>query len=621
MLVYGRGKFKRKVFLLIMNDILSSLSKEKWKRIGTNRRSGMLIPLFCVYSKDSLGIGDFSDLRLVVDFVCLCRNSIVQLLPMNELGMDFCPYDSLSSFALEPAYVSFRELFVGKNIDLKLYIDKLKKQLPDRTTHLDYKVKDLKLKFLKLIFEEQKNVSSAEFEQFKEDNSYWVEDFCLFKVLKDFHKGLAWHKWQQPFKDREHSALEKFKIENKIGLEFQVWVQWQLYRQFKSSKEYANKRGVYIKGDLPILVSRDSAEVWAKRDFFKLHLSAGAPVDMYCAKGQRWGMPTYNWENIARDGYGFIKERLAYAENFYDMVRLDHVVGLFRIWSIPFEEPLENQGMNGFFDPEDEFIWLKHGKDILSAMLASTDMLICAEDLGTVPEGCADILKELGIPGNDIQRWMKNWFDSHDFISPSDYREISVAMLSTHDTTNWFGWWEFEAGTIDESIFERFCLEKNINFSNIKEKLFSRDLSSYGRLRWLDSVDSVKKLSEYLSQPVKYLYQIMNMYLDTFKEKDKLLTQFKLQIPYQEKCSQSIIFGAYKKNMEARCIFCIQSIIDILYMIGILKDDSYNNRFNIPGTINSKNWSLLLPVSIEELLESNLIGKVKEVTLSSGRAV
>src|SRR3989338_2636598 len=143
---------------------------------------------------------------------------------------------------------------------------------------------------------------------------------------------------------------------------------------------------------------------------------------MYCAKGQRWGMPTYNWEAIAGDGYRYLKEKLKYAENFYDILRLDHVVGLFRIWSTPYDEPAENKGLNGFFDPRDENMWGEHGRRILSVMLNSTDMLLSAEDLGIIPKTCPKTLEELGIPGNDVERWTKDWNVKHDFLGPEDYR-------------------------------------------------------------------------------------------------------------------------------------------------------------------------------------------------------
>ena len=183
-----------------------------------------------------------------------------------------------------------------------------------------------------------------------------------------------------------------------------MWLQWILFKQFKEASAYAARNNIFIKGDLPVLVSRDSSDVWSHPDYFKLDFAAGAPPDMYTALGQRWGMPTYNWEAIAHDNYRYLKEKLKYAQEFYNILRIDHVVGLFRIWSIPYNDPQENQGLNGVFDPLDEQRWDQHGRKILSILVQNTKMLLCAEDLGVIPKCCTDTLLEFGICGNDVAR-------------------------------------------------------------------------------------------------------------------------------------------------------------------------------------------------------------------------
>jgi 4-alpha-glucanotransferase len=149
-------------------------------------------------------------------------------------------------------------------------------------------------------------------------------------------------------------------------------------------------------------------------------------------------------KNFCDDNFIYLKEKLKYAENFYDLFRIDHVVGIFRIWKIPISEPLKNKGKNGFFDPEDERIWERYGQKILLKMIKSTKMLPCAEDLGTIPSCCPKVLRKLGIPGISVQRWTKNWQFGR-FIKPENYNLLSVATLSTHDTSNFLDWWENEA--------------------------------------------------------------------------------------------------------------------------------------------------------------------------------
>jgi 4-alpha-glucanotransferase len=208
-------------------------------------------------------------------------------------------------------------------------------------------------------------------------------------------------------------------------------------------------------GDLPFLVSRDSADVWSHQQYFKLELASGAPPDMLYAKGQRWGMPPYNWQAIEANKYDYLTEKLEFAENFYDLYRIDHVVGIFRVWTIPLSEPLEHSGISGSFDPAEEASWEDHGKKILSIMVKNANMLACAEDLGVVPACSYKILSELGIPGIDIQRWMRDWDKTYDFKKPDLYRYNSLATIATHDMSSLCAWWDFEAGTIDEELFMR----------------------------------------------------------------------------------------------------------------------------------------------------------------------
>jgi 4-alpha-glucanotransferase len=350
---------------------------------------------------------------------------------------------------------------------------------------------------------------------------------------------------------------------------------------------------------------------------------------MYCSKGQRWGMPTYNWENIAKDNYRYIKEKLEYAQEFYDILRIDHVVGLFRIWAIPYNDPLENQGLNGSFDPHDERLWPEHGRKILSILTQNTKMLLCAEDLGVIPRCCTDSLYEFGILGNEVQRWVKDWKNRHDFLPPEEYRQLSVAMLSTHDTTNWPAWWENEAGTVDEGLFIRKCEgNRAIDFSKIKDKLFDPGRSRHGRLRWQEGVDSVDKLVSILNEglppkgalPKEHLLDFIDLYENTYREKEKLWKHLGIELPMREKCDAEIMRLALKISLDSSAIFCINTIVDWLYPSGIFKDDSYQYRINTPGTISPQNWSLRLPISLEKLLGHSINRQIHKMVSDSGRS-
>jgi 4-alpha-glucanotransferase len=610
-----------------------SISSANWKNIGFKKRAGVLIPLFTVYSKDSFGIGDLGDLKLVIDWAKSTANSIIQLLPMNEVGGSFCPYDAVSSFALEPVYICLKD-FPGchsdpernakvKNLDANEILRSAAglPQDDDRGPHyVDYSVKEKKLKLLWDLYLATDLAEALDFEEFQRKNAYWLPDFALFKVLKEYHQEKPWYEWEQSFKNRQPEVLREFRQDNIEKITFQMWLQWILFKQFKQASDHAAGNNILIKGDLPVLVSRDSADVWSHLEFFKLDFAAGAPVDMYAALGQRWGMPTYNWEAIAKDNYRYIKEKLIYAQEFYNILRIDHVVGLFRIWSIPYNDPEENQGLNGVFDPFSEQLWDKHGRKILSVLVENTRMLLCAEDLGVIPKCCTDVLLEFGICGNDVQRWVKDWNTRHDFLSPQEYRQLAVAMLSTHDTTNWKAWWQYEAGTVDQGLFIRKCNERKIDFARVSLKLFEPSLSFHGRLRWKKEIDSVDKLLWELGKRKEEVGDFIQLYENTFGEKEKLWKFLDCSGEPTEEASVELLARVMKFVLSSRAVFCINSITDYLGLADLFKGDSYQYRINTPGTISPKNWSLRLPLSLEELLAHPVNSQIRKMIVDSGRA-
>ena len=599
--------------LNLASYLSESISGANWKNIGFKKRAGVLIPLFTVHSKDSYGVGDLGDLKLIIDWAKLTANSIIQLLPMNEVGGSFCPYDALSSFALEPVYICLKD-FAQPGISGEKF-----NSFSADAHYVDYALKAEKLQLLWDVYLATDLAEALDFEEFQRKNSYWLPDFALFKVLKDYHQGKPWYEWEQSFRSRHLGSLVKFQQDNIEKITFQMWLQWILFKQFKEVSDYAAKNNILLKGDLPVLVSRDSADVWSHLEFFKLDFSAGAPPDTYCAKGQRWGMPTYNWENIAKDNYRYIKEKLKYAQEFYNMLRIDHVVGLFRIWSIPYNDPQENQGANGVFDPLDEQLWNQHGRRILSILVKNTRMLLCAEDLGVIPKCCIDALGEFGICGNDVQRWVKDWNIRHDFLRPPEYRQLAVAMLSTHDTTNWMAWWQYEAGTVDQGLFMRKCNERKIDFARVSLKLFEASLSFHGRLRWKQEIDCIEKLVWELGKRKEEIGDFIELYENTFGEKEKLWKLLDCSGQMTEVASADLLAKVTKFILNSRAIFCINSIGDYLSLADIFTGDPYSYRINVPGTISPKNWSLRLPLSLEELLLHPVNQQIRKMVMDSGR--
>lgn len=592
---------------------------KQWKRIGVQRRAGVATPLFSVYSASSVGIGEIPDLKLLVDWVRKAGMSLIQLLPLNDVGFDFRPYDAQSNFALDPVYLSLEQL-AEVEIDLfRKEIGMLRKKFPTGRGLVDYGVKQAKLDFLAEIFLKQKLSGSATFRKFKLRNSFWLRDYSLFKVIKEKQGQSSWEEWPPDLKSREAAALSHFETENRERMDFYAWLQWQLFEQFRDVKTYAEAEEVLLMGDIPFLVSRDSADVWAHQDYFKLHLASGAPPDLYFWKGQRWGMPPYQWENISGNHYDYVIEKLRYSENFYDLYRIDHFVGLFRLWTISLAEPSGNAGLNGIFDPQDENEWENHGRTLLSVMVESNRMLPCGEDLGVIPPCSYRLLEEYAVPGMDVQRWAKDWGKTYDFKAPLSYRRNSIAVISTHDMHSLRGWWELEAGTVDGSLFKRQCETRNIDFERVKGELFDPKKSREGRLRWKKDVADEGHLLSILGIRPDEAFEFLDAYRSSFSEREKFWNYLGLQGKPEEKSSVKMITAALEKINESAAVFSIQLLQDWFALDSSLDSDPAASRINFPGTTGDKNWRLVVPLSLEEMGKWALNKTLKTMNKKAGR--
>ncbi len=602
------------------DHLLSTISKDQWKRIGINRRSGVVVPLFSVYSSNSTGIGELPDIKLLVDWCVKTGMSIIQFLPINDVGFNFRPYDTESMFALDPMYLAIDKMVSINPAPFQNDLKQLKKDFPTGLDRVNYKVKSAKLNLLWRIFKGSPNGQTQSFKNYCQKNAFWLEDYALFRVIKEKNNGLPWEKWSEDLKDRSGDAISSVKKSHNESLMFHKWLQWQLFEQFKDVKSYAGKKQVFLMGDIPFLVARDSADVWSHQEYFKIALSAGAPPDMLYSRGQRWGMPPYHWENIARHNYDYFIEKLRYAENFYDLYRIDHVVGIFRVWTISLSEPHENAGLNGVFDPKDESAWEEHGRRLLSVMIKNTSMLACAEDLGTVPQCSFKVLEELGIPGIDVQRWMRKWSADYDYKDPSEYRKNAVATIATHDMSCLCAWWRYEAQTVDEGLFKRKCKEKNIGFDLVKDQLFDLKNSFHERLRWKEGVVNKQVFLKILGADESRAKDLLDLYNGSFDEKPKFLKFIGMDEDPKEPFSTLFIKRALEKVSESASIFSCQLLLDWLSLDSIFYGDPWDLRINTPGTLDEKNWTLAMPIPLEDILALPINSVIKSLNLAANRS-
>ncbi|OGW81592.1 MAG: 4-alpha-glucanotransferase [Omnitrophica bacterium RIFCSPLOWO2_12_FULL_44_17] len=598
---------------------LSCLTGKQWKRIGVKKRAGVALPLFSVYSKESIGIGEFPDLKLIIDWSKSVGLSIIQMLPLNDVGFDFRPYDAQSTIAFDPMYLSLEQLV---EVDIRSYQDQinaLRKNFPADRKKVNYRIKKAKLELLRIIFTHCGSKKSSRFEAYVQANRNWLKDYALFKSIQEEFDYSGWDSWPDEFKYRDEHAIDKYMEGHYQQINFQEWLQWQIYEQFSSVKQYAEKQKVFLMGDFPFLVSRNSADVWAHQNYFKLDLASGAPPDPYYANGQRWGMPPYRWEEIERDGYAYLVKKLQYADRFFDLYRIDHFVGLFRVWAISISEPPEHEGMRGFFDPPEECVWNDHGRNIISVMIGNSKMLPCGEDLGTIPMCSFQTLEEYGIPGMDVQRWSRDWNKTYDFKAPELYRKHSIATISTHDMSSFLGWWEFEAGTADEILFRRKCSEKGIPFDQIKEALFDIKKSKHGRLRWRKEINSVDRLLEVLGKSYDQVWNLADIYKGTVDEKEKFLKFLGIPTMPKKKDYPELVRRAFERAHEASSIFSIQLLQDWLSLADLGISDLWEFRINFPGTMSDRNWTMVIPASLEDLLISPVNPTVLKINRDSGR--
>jgi len=394
-------------------------SDAHWQKVGLRPHHGISIALSSIRTKQSCGIGEFLDLIFLIDWCKKVGFDCIQLLPINDTGDDNSPYNPISSCALDPVYLSLTALGFSNEPFQSL----TNQQRVNRS-----EVLSLKLKLLQSLYEKTFNeVSKSDsYLKFIKENE-WVESYSLFKVLKDQLREQSWDKWP-----KSHPKPEQKKVD------FYTFLQFHCFQQMSQVHTHATENNVFLKGDIPILISPDSVDVWIHPERFRLDLEAGAPPDYYNPLGQKWGFPLLNWDFMREHNYVWWKQRLQVAEKFFHIYRLDHVVGFFRIWALP----RGKQPLDGYFIPADPKEWVPQGTEILQMMLESTTMLPIAEDLGTIPPEVFPVLKSLGICGTKVVAWQKKDGPESSYLPLVEYEPFSMTTLSTHDSDPFGLWWK-----------------------------------------------------------------------------------------------------------------------------------------------------------------------------------
>ncbi|AEJ20712.1 4-alpha-glucanotransferase [Gracilinema caldarium] len=648
----------------------------------TKRLTGVAVPLGALKTQHSIGVGEFPDLVELAHLCKSCGIGLIQLLPVNDSGFQSSPYSALTAFALHPLYLRISDMEEASGFEKKL--QELKARFENLPRFAYGPLQDAKLALLREIFQKNKKKIFANAEPGKKLHTWiqqnpWIIDYAVYRRLKDVHHGAHWNAWNY-YKEVKDKLIQELWDNSEYKEEhlFWVWIQAALDHQFTKAAQTIRDMGIILKGDIPILMNEDSADVWAHSELFYRDLSAGAPPEPLNPLGQNWQFPIYNWDALEKSGFAWWIHRLRLASRYYSAFRIDHVLGFFRIWAtsrknmsaalghfvpsvpitteelsnlgfddsrirwlvqphIPTHELFEamqgdptteaavrkacakaltrigneelwlfNNAISGEIDIqaldihhslkeyllrawrnrvlipqedktyypswtywdtrafptlseserrnlesliqqkrlESEQLWEDQGRKLLSTFLHATDMIPCAEDLGTIPECVPRVLQELGILSLKIVRWTRRWGEwGEPYIPFTEYPELSVCTPAVHDTSTVRQWWETEA---DREQFRQF-----INVPYINDR--------------------------YTPETAELLFSHI---------------------------------------MQTRSRFCIFQIQDLLHLsLQWYAEDPEDERINVPGSVNDFNWTYRLPSTLETIQkDETFIAACKRLT-------
>ena len=426
------------------------------------RSSGILLHITSLPSK--YGVGDFGPSAFeFVDLLKQAGQTYWQILPINPTSFGNSPYSCTSAFAISPLFVSpefmVRDGFLEEN---ELEVD-----LECSPHHVQYSpVLDFKISLLTKSYTRfSRRVDKNEYDKFCAANSYWLEDFCLFTVLKKHFGGHSWSEWPGGIKTR--NTVERYLERMGELVEQEKYFQFVLFRQWAELQEYCRNSGIQIFGDVSLYVNHDSADVWAYPEFFKLDqemnpvVVAGVPPDYFSATGQRWGNPVFDWNTLRENDYLWWLERLKHSLSLFDLVRIDHFRGFLAAWEIPASDSTAENGR-----------WQEcPGVDFFSRMLKEFESIpVVAEDLGVITQDVKDAMIQFQFPGMKLLIFAFDGDISQNPYAPDNHVKNCILYTGTHDCNTVRGWFEEELSIEGKANLENI-LGKKVDENTVAEEM------------------------------------------------------------------------------------------------------------------------------------------------------
>jgi len=426
-----------------------------FKRIGLHPHHGFVLMLSAIHSKESCGIGEFLDMLPLLNWASEIGLDFIQLLPLADTGSDNSPYNPISTLALNPVFLSLSALpYLNEDKELQDLLKKMQKGT--QKNFVNYlNVRDKKSFFMKLYNERygSRTRETSKYKHFLKQNS-WVFDYGLFNTFSEHYQTQNWSDW--PKSKHSLNDTQKSKFIKKYHYEMQLYLltQYFCFEQLKQVKKVAEEKTVFLFGDLPFLVSRQSCDAWSYPKLFLTDYSVGSPPDRLTPEGQNWDFPAYNWKELKSSEYHWWKLRLKVAENFFQIYRLDHIIGFTGLGIFP----LAKKVLKELLAPRIQVNGLKMAETFKSPLKYSK-MLPIGEDL-VIPQAIIDSMQALGISGTRILTWQRTGAGGLDFVPYPLYTVASITCLTSHDTTTLAQWWKKYSKTAKE-----FALWKNWKYT------------------------------------------------------------------------------------------------------------------------------------------------------------